>query len=245
MKNQPVMKKIIYLILAGAVICGCSPKVASKISSSYQPLGQNEEVAVIDVDQPQPENAVVLGSIRIGDSGFTTKNGTYEAVLNIAKQQARQAGGNVVKLTEHKSPDAFSTIHRIKADVLRVDNITDILAAEQENENLVYSHPDYAVIYFYREPGSAPLVVYDVHIGDVKVFESRSKNYAEVKVYDEGEISIWAKTESKDELPLTVKNGCEYYVRCGTTIGVFIGRPKLEKISNMSGRKEYESLKEK
>ena len=85
----------------------------------------------------------------------------------------------------------------------------------------------------------------DVYIEEVKVFESRSRNYAEVKVYDEGEITIWAKTESKEEIPLTVKNGGEYYVRCGTSIGVFIGRPKLEKISNMSGRKEYESLKEK
>lgn len=239
------MKRIIYLIFVGTVIFSCSPKVASKISSSYQPLTQSQEIAVIEMSQPHPKNAAVLGSIKIGDSGFTTKNGTYEAVLNIAKEQARQAGGNVVKITEHKSPDMFSTIHRIKADILRVDNINDILAAEPENENLVYSHPDYAVIYFYRQPGSAPLVVYDVYIGEVKVFESRSRNYAEVKVYDEGEITIWAKTESKEEIPLTVKNGGEYYVRCGTSIGVFIGRPKLEKISNMSGRKEYESLKEK
>ena len=224
------MKRIIYLIFVGTVIFSCSPKVASKISSSYQPLTQSQEIAVIEMSQPHPENAAVLGTIKIGDSGFTTKNGTYEAVLNIAKEQARQAGGNVVKITEHKSPDMFSTIHRIKADILRVDNINDILAAEPENENLVYSHPDYAVIYFYRQPGSAPLVVYDVYIGEV---------------YDEGEITIWAKTESKEEIPLTVKNGGEYYVRCGTSIGVFIGRPKLEKISNMSGRKEYESLKEK
>lgn len=236
------MRKWSVLLYVGIVLVGCSPKITSSLTSARIPLAKDAEVLVLELSAPMPENAEVLGQIKIGDTGFTTKNGSYSAVLNMAKEQARQAGGNVVKITEHQSPDMFSSIHRIKADILHVE---DLSILSDGISDMVSAHPDYAVIYFYRQPGSAPLVVYDVYIGEVKVFESRSRNYAEVKVYDEGEITIWAKTESKEEIPLTVKNGGEYYVRCGTSIGVFIGRPKLEKISNMSGRKEYESLKEK
>ena len=237
------MRHLLITIWAAAILSGCSPKITSSFTSHHTPLAKDAEVLVLDMAAPMPENAGVIGQIKIGDTGFTTKNGNYAAVLNIAKDEARKAGGNVVKITEHKSPDMLSSMHRIKAVILRVDDLS--VLSDDISDVEISTHPDYAVIYFYRQPGSAPLVVYDVYIGEVKVFESRSRNYAEVKVYDEGEITIWAKTESKEEIPLTVKNGGEYYVRCGTSIGVFIGRPKLEKISNMSGRKEYESLKEK
>lgn len=237
------MKRFLpVLFLAGILFSACSPKIASNFTSRYQPLEAGEKVVVLDVEDNLPENFEMLGSIKIGDTGFTTKNGTYDAVLKLAKEQARQVGGNVVKITEHKSPDFVSSIHRIKADILRVKDITTLI--ESISEFTLSSHPDYAVIYFYRESGSGALVVYDVHIGETAVFRSKPNSCAEVKVYDDGEVMVWAKTEAKEEISLTVKKGSDYYIRTGVSQGIVIGRPYIEVVSPESGYMEYKSIQQ-
>ena len=237
------MKNLFLLIAIAAVLAGCSPKISSNLHSSHQPLTDDSEVAVLELNASFPENAEVLGQIKIGDSGFTTKNGSYHDVLKIAKDQARKVGGNVVKITEHKSPDLMSSIHRIKADILRVEDVSVLLDNDDDFSHSV--HPDYAVIYFYRESGAGSLVTYDVHIGDTKVYRSRPQNKAEVKIYEDGEVEIWAKTEAKESFVLSVRKGADYYVRTGVTMGLLLGRPDLDVVSVESGKVEYESIKEK
>lgn len=240
------MKKLsILLLLAGVFLEGCSPKVVSNVNKNYQALEASAEVVVLGEDAQVPADAELIGQLKVGDTGFTINNGSYEDVVALAKEKARQAGGNILKITEHKAPDGFfSTIHRIKADIFRVDDIR-ALAQEQRQveESMNPAHPDYAVIYFYREAGVAPLVTYDVHIGEEKVYRSKSGSGAEVKIYDAGEVMIWAKTESKEILPLDIKLGGEYYVRCSVTTGLLVGRPAFEKVSPSSGKVEYESAR--
>lgn len=230
------MKKFTLILSAAMALASCSPKITSSLTSSYQALPADSEVVILDEDAPNPENAEMLGQINIGDTGFTTKSGTYDAVLEIAKTQARKAGGNIVRIVEHRRPDSYSSIHRIKAYILRVEDLS-ALSFQQE---VMSSHPDYAVIYFWRDSGS--IVTYDVHIGDTKVYRSRPDTKAEVKVYDEGEIVIWAKTEAKDELPVTVKKGRDYYIWTGVTAGYFVGHPLFVRVAEETGRTEYESI---
>lgn len=237
------MRKVFVLLCIVFILIGCSPKITYSFTSYHTPLAKDAEVLVLEIDVPMPENAEVLGQIKIGDTGFTTKNGDYAAVLNIARDQARQAGGNVVKITEHKSPDLFSSIHRIKADILRVDDLS-VLSGEMSDME-VSTHPDYAVIYFYRESGTGALVSYDVYVGDTKVYRSKPDTKAEVKLYEDGDVEVWAKTESKEVLPLTVKKGMDYYIRTSVSPGIMIGRPDLEILSLEAGRVEYESIKDK
>ena len=237
------MKHLFITIWTIIILAGCSPKITSSLTSARPPLSKDVEVMILDADDPVPEKAEVLGQIKIGDTGFTTKNGNYAAILNIAMDYARQAGGNVVKITEHKSPDLFSSIHRIKADILRVDDLS-VLSGEMSDME-VSTHPDYAVIYFYRESGTGALVSYDVYVGDTKVYRSRPDTKAEVKLYEDGDVEVWAKTESKEVLPLTVKKGMDYYIRTSVSPGIMIGRPDMEILSSEAGRVEYESIKDK
>lgn len=237
------MRKWSVLLYVGIVLVGCSPKITSSLTSARIPLAKDAEVLVLELAAPMPESAEVLGQIKIGDTGFTTKNGNYAAVLNIAKDEARKAGGNVVKITEHQSPDMFSSIHRIKADILRVDDPS--VLSDQMSDTVVSTHPDYAVIYFYRESGAGALVSYDVYVGDTKVYRSKPDTKAEVKLYEDGDVEVWAKTESKEVLPLTVKKGMDYYIRTSVSAGIMIGRPRMEIVSAETGRGEYESVKEK
>ena len=111
-------------------VVGCSPRVTSHLNSPYGPLAEEETVTVLPLGSAVPASAEALGDVAIKDSGFTTrKNGTYAAVIELAKQEARQAGGNVLVLTDHRLPDYVSTIHRIQADVYRVDSADDVQMA--------------------------------------------------------------------------------------------------------------------
>ena len=237
------MRHLLITIWAVAILSGCSPKITSSFTSHHTPLAKDAEVLVLDMAAPMPENAGVIGQIKIGDTGFTTKNGNYAAVLNIAKDEARKAGGNVVKITEHKSPDMLSSMHRIKAVILRVDDLS--VLSDDISDVEISTHPDYAVIYFYRESGAGALVSYDVYVGDTKVYRSRPNTNAEVKLYEEGDVEVWAKTEAKEVLPLTIRKGSDYFVRTSVSAGIMIGRPRMEIVSDKAGREEYESIKDK
>lgn len=237
------MRHLLITIWAVAILSGCSPKITSSFTSHHTPLAKDAEVLVLDMAAPMPENAGVIGQIKIGDTGFTTKNGNYAAVLNIAKDEARKAGGNVVKITEHKSPDMLSSMHRIKAVILRVDDLS--VLSDDISDVEISTHPDYAVIYFYRESGAGALVSYDVYVGDTKVYRSRPNTNAEVKLYEEGDVEVWAKTEAKEVLPLTIRKGSDYFVRTSVSAGIMIGRPRMEIVSAKAGREEYESVKDK
>lgn len=237
------MRKVFVLFYIGFILTGCSPKLTSSLTSARPPLPKDVEVRILDADDPVPEKAEVLGQIKIGDTGFTTKNGNYAAVLNIAREQARQAGGNVVKITEHKSPDMRSSIHRIEADILHVDDFS--VLSDDTSDQVVSAHPDYAVIYFYRESGTGALVSYDVYVENTKVYRSKPNTHAEVKLYEEGDVEVWAKTESKEVLPIKIKKGKDYYIRTSVSAGIMIGRPRMEVVSAEAGKGEYESVKGK
>ena len=104
----------------------CSPKISTSLSKSYPALDYQQEVAVIELDQPEPARSEVLGQVRIGDTGFTT-DCKYEVVLDKAKMEARKAGGNAIKIVEHQQPTAFgSACHRITAKILKVENIDQL-----------------------------------------------------------------------------------------------------------------------
>lgn len=232
------MKKLLFIL--AVLLTGCSPRVVSGLRSGYSPIPETVDVTVLPQGTTVPEGAEVLGSVKVGDTGFTSSaNGRYENVLAIIKEQARSAGGNLVLITRHQVPDLVSSIHRMEALVLRTDQPL-VLASEPEKT----SHPDYAVIYLYRLAGAGALVSYDVYLDDTKVFRSRTGHKCEVKVYAEGAKNLYGATESKTVFPLDIKLGEEYYIRCGVSVGILIGRPVFERALPGEGKAEYEAIQE-
>lgn len=235
---------VFFLLGAALLLASCSPKLTATKIKAKAPLEPEEEVVVLPPEAPDPENATTLEVIKIGDSGFTSsKNGTYDAVIAMAKTQARQAGGNVVRITRHLKPDFNCTTHRIEAVIMWVDDISSLVTTGTAAVNL--EHPDYAVIYFFRDSVAGALVNYDVHIGDQPVYRSRAHSKAEVKIHQPGQIEIWAKTEAKVSLPLTIEMGADYYVRCDVNVGVLVGRPLMELVPAVTGKAYYESIQVK
>jgi len=115
------MKKLFSLSMYILVIllCSCGAQVNSKITKSYPTLAYNEEVIVFGLNDDIPMDVEHLGTVKVGDSGFSTQC-NYETVLDQAKLEARKVGGNAIKIMKHNKPNIWSSCHRITVEVLRV-----------------------------------------------------------------------------------------------------------------------------
>lgn len=249
------MKNISLLVALMSVIIfnSCAPKVTTSISKTQATTNYNEDIVVYSVSDPFPENCEVLGTVKIGDSGFTMKC-NLEIVTNLAKIEARKAGGNAVKITEHKTPDLISTCHRINASILKVNkSITSNKIAEtkaiiksNETTNIEPTNSDsvkYATLYLYRLGGMGALVSYNVHVDNDVVWRCKNNYKTKVKVYKEGYTNIWAKTESKTEMPINIEFGNEYYIKFEVKMGAFVGRPSIQNVHESTGKIEYAAVK--
>ena len=111
MKNS-----IIYSVVLFSFVClsACSPKVTTTLIKAKAPLEPGEEIAVLQPEQSQPEDAVVLETIRM-------QGKDYDELIGMATDEARTTGGEVLKIVEHLNPDISSPRHRVSALVLSAD----------------------------------------------------------------------------------------------------------------------------
>lgn len=228
-------------LITAAALCSCSPKIVTTLDSALPPLSDQAEVTVLDIDDAVPDKAQELGTVRIGDTGWTlSKNGTYDKVLDIARTQAVTAGGNVLKITEHKYPDFTSSIHRLKATIYNVSDLTAITKnADAETES---SHPDYAMLYLYRTSGMGGLINYNVSFNDREIFTATPKSKTEHKIYVPGYYELKARTETEVTNRLNIRLGQDYYVKCSVSTGILAGRPTFELMPLAQGKDEYNSI---
>ena len=109
------MKKTIFVLFI-LILAACSTSKQTSVLNYSTPLPAGTPVEVFGIGQKLPNDVKFIGSISVGDSGFTS-NCSYQEVINDAMSLARSMGGNIVQITSHKEPDIWSTCHRIKADV--------------------------------------------------------------------------------------------------------------------------------
>ncbi|MEK6476553.1 hypothetical protein WJR50_03425 [Catalinimonas sp. 4WD22] len=238
------MKKLHWLMIITVLMCfsSCNPKITTSISNAYSPLDYKQEVVVMGLDQAEPDGAENLGQVKIGDTGFSTKC-SYDIVIDKARLEARKVGGNAIKIIEHRPPSAMgSACHRITANILKIENIENY-SPKMEEEVLV--DVDYAILNVYRYGGTGALVNYDLHLGDSVICRVKNNYKTTLHINKDGLNTLWAKTEAKSEVPIDVKMGKTYYLRCGVTMGAFVGRPKLDLIDSKTGKSEFESFKAK
>jgi hypothetical protein len=230
-----------FLIGYILILSSCAPKISTTISKNYPVLDYRDEVRVLGLQDPVPTNSEELGVVKIGDNGFSTHCG-WDDVIDIAIIEARKAGGNAIKITEHIPPSVMgSSCHRITAKILKVEDFDNLPTAGIGDSPLL--NADYALLHVYRHNGFGALVSYDLHLGDTVICRVSNKWKKSIKIRKDGLNTLWAKTEAKEELPIDIKLGNEYYIRCSVTMGVLVGRPKLELIDNQTGKFENQSMK--
>ena len=103
---------------------------------------------------------------------------------------------------------------------------------------------DYALLHLYRPKSMVGMAIsYNLQLGDEVVFRVKNNSKTTLKVTSAGLKTLWAKTETRTELPVNVKLGQEYYIRCGLGMGAFVGRPKLEQVDSQRGKAEFSKIR--
>lgn len=233
----------LLIMISGTLLFGsCSHRVSTSLSKSYPALNYQQEVVVIGLNEAEPDNSEVLGQVKLGDTGFSTKC-NYEMAIDKAKLEARKAGGNAIKIIEHKPPSLMgSYCHRITANILKIDDI-ERYSAEAEEEVLL--DVDYAILNVYRYGGVGALVGYDLYLGDSVICRVRNNFKTTIHIRKDGLNTLWARTEAKAEVPIDIEMGKTYYLRCGIKSGAFVGHPHLDLIDSKAGKVEFTSFNAK
>lgn len=111
------MKKLLLFAITFLMIsCGTSKKVS--VLNYSTPISKDVPVEIFGTGQQIPSDCQLLGTIKIGDSGLSTKC-SYAEVIADAQSQARAMGGNLIYISKHSEPDFWSTCHRITAEVYK------------------------------------------------------------------------------------------------------------------------------
>ena len=242
------MKTTLYtyaLIIGSILLWSCGPTKKVQTASDYPPLGYNEAVHILSLKEPYPEKYKALGTIKIGDSGFTT-DCAYEKVIEMAEMEARKIGANVVKITDHKLPNVLgSSCHRITAQLLRVDEQggAKLVTKNAKEEDSEIADADYALLYIYRPSGAGFAINYNIKLNDSTIFRTANKSKKIVKVRKEGVQLLSAATETTESLELDIKFGHTYYIKTYLTMGVLVGRPVIEHLYNDFGEREFSKIR--
>jgi hypothetical protein len=181
-------------------------------------------------------DAEVLGIVKIGDTGFTfTKNCGYQDVLNNAKLQERNAGGNAIKIIEH-IPPGKSTCHRITAKILKTNNINNTSIIDNEVKSFNNNH---AIFNIYSDPDAGDLN-YDLHLGDSVICKIKGNLKTTIFIKKDGLNTLWAKIDERSEIQVDIKFGQTYYLRCGILKGDLGEQPKIEIVDSQIGRPVFD-----
>ena len=100
-----IIQFLIFGLLMISFITACSPHIARNIQKYYPALANSAEVKVIKIDESIPFSYEELGTVTLGDAGLTGKSKcTYEALLALAREEAKRVGGDAIKITESIPP---------------------------------------------------------------------------------------------------------------------------------------------
>lgn len=240
--------KIAAIVLVVALV-SCAPVIHTSITdTTMKPLAANTDVLVVDAKHLPPDSCRLIGTIKVDDNLFTA-DCSYDNIIEGAKAETRKAGGNVLKITEVLPPDVKNSSYRIKANILYlkgIKNVIDKLNAIQDSitKSKFPANPNYALLYIYRlEAQDGYIRGFNIHNKDSVICKINNNSKYAIKLYKSGKTIVWAQTETKDSVSIDVKFGEEYFLKCTLKMGVVIGRPDMELISKEQGRFEYESMK--
>lgn len=109
---------VIFLFAVSVILTGCASTIKTTHTSNFPPTPNTEQIIVYGLNDAVPASSQNIGTIKIGDSGFSVGCG-WDQVIEKAKNECRKIGGNGLKLISVYEPDFSSTCYRITAYVFK------------------------------------------------------------------------------------------------------------------------------
>ena len=126
---------ILIIALAAVVLSGCSPKISGKMSRMYPALSDTAKVVVLDKNEKVPEKVVSIGRMEVGPGRFMPdEKGTFENIVESAKEAARTSGGNIIQITDYLPAGVDCNSARIWGNVYykyNLDGLNSITSAPE------------------------------------------------------------------------------------------------------------------
>ncbi len=127
--SNMMKKNTIVGLLSAAILSACSttPKVVADVSTTL-PARPADSIAVYEQGTLVPQNAVEIGRVKVTGGELTPAyDCTYNNMLALAVKRTAQAGGNGLRIDEHKAPNFWSPhCHSVKGTMLLLPNGTAI-----------------------------------------------------------------------------------------------------------------------
>ncbi len=122
MKILPTPARMAVLYIAfSLLLSSCGYNIGrSGYTHSDTPLAQDCEVAIRKELNGNSLPATPLGQVSLRDGGFTTNCDEAEA-MRVLREEACQAGANLVYIYQERQPNFGSTCYRCEATLYRVD----------------------------------------------------------------------------------------------------------------------------
>ena len=132
------MKKSFHCIvfsLAALLLASCSalPKVTADVEG-YYPARSADSVVIFESAGEVPAAAQTIGTVKVTDGGMTpTYKCLYGNMLAMAVTKTAESGGNALRVDQHKTPDFWSSCHRVRGTMLL---LPDSLAKSDSRSSL-------------------------------------------------------------------------------------------------------------
>lgn len=109
--------KLIFVLCVLFALSSCKLKTVVNVNEYYAPVS---DIEIYNANQQLPQNVKRIGSIEVGEAGFTpTEQCSYEACLSAIKNEAKKAGSDLVQIIHIKEPTSWSTCYHITAELYR------------------------------------------------------------------------------------------------------------------------------
>ncbi|MBW7914654.1 MAG: hypothetical protein H3C54_13370 [Taibaiella sp.] len=185
---------------------------------------------VLREEMRPPEGLTPLGSIKIGDRWRSDCN--YEKSIAIAKEEAAQLGGNIIKITKMQHPDIWSTCYRLSADIYYAEDLSVYrrLIQVEADSILKAMLPDtvsYALLCMYREyTTNLPATKVHIFIDGKRIYSALNGLRHTVRLSKPGKVKIW--TDIRRKLDFNIEAGKIYFVRCHVDHNFLAEIPRIE-----------------
>lgn len=110
----------LFILFATIFISSCAHSVKyepSRTSSKPRPI--NQKVIVYEEGESVPDDAIILGKLKLGESGLSFSCG-YNDALYLAKKKAKEVGADAIQIIKVKSPDFWSSCYRLELYLLEL-----------------------------------------------------------------------------------------------------------------------------
>ena len=219
-------------------------------SASAQALPDSARVIILQKDEPLTGKVQPLGVVKVTDRGFKTNCG-YERTMDEAREKARAIGGNLLKITMLKPPDAWSTCYRLHADVFYVADIDGFYAqkkaaAEAQIKTMLADTASCSLLCIYRpESMLSATATFNILANDSLVCRVKNGGKYFVRLYSSGKTTVQMRTEVVATVTIDAKPGQVYFLRCGGLVGIIKARGRLELATTDEGLAEFGSIPDK